>query len=411
MIDMDKIANFISELRRSKTLTQSDLAKELHITPQAVSKWETGLSLPDTVALLKLADYFGITTDEILRGVLKTEINGSTIKRKDLEPSSNNEERISVGKTYEDVVVINGNGKKIEYHLNNEGITDTQKTSKKFQVTKDSKEFYYNYDTQNKEDEEDDVLSIHQLIGMAPFLSQKSLAKLINRVKEKNYPIDQILALAPFLSEEKIEEISELMIQSNNLDKFEALLPFIPMEKLELIIDNQNSLKTDINFILKAAPFLSENTIIKFISNSDGKISLDKLCSLAPFINEVKIGEMVIDNFCNENIELIANLLPFLSETTMDQLIIMVEKENISKDFISSSLPFMSKKAIGNIIENNYISNNLETLANLAPFLDSEQLDRILFNIKKGTIPKKAFTIIAPFLGEEHLDRLVDENI
>ena len=51
----------IAELRRRKNMTQEELAAELGVTPQAVSKWENDITL-----LPQLARLFGVTTDELL---------------------------------------------------------------------------------------------------------------------------------------------------------------------------------------------------------------------------------------------------------------------------------------------------------------------------------------------------------
>jgi two-component system, chemotaxis family, chemotaxis protein CheY len=56
----------ISELRRNKNITQEKLAAELGVSVAAVSKWETGNSLPDILMLCSIADFFDITTDELL---------------------------------------------------------------------------------------------------------------------------------------------------------------------------------------------------------------------------------------------------------------------------------------------------------------------------------------------------------
>ena len=56
----------IYELRKKKNVTQEDLAAELGVTAAAVSKWEKGYSLPDILMLCSLADYFQVTTDELL---------------------------------------------------------------------------------------------------------------------------------------------------------------------------------------------------------------------------------------------------------------------------------------------------------------------------------------------------------
>lgn len=56
----------ILELRRHKKVTQEDIAAELGVTAAAVSKWENGYTLPDVLMLCALADYFQVTTDELL---------------------------------------------------------------------------------------------------------------------------------------------------------------------------------------------------------------------------------------------------------------------------------------------------------------------------------------------------------
>ena len=56
----------ILELRKKKNVTQEELAAELGVTAAAVSKWEKGYTLPDILMLCALADYFTVTTDELL---------------------------------------------------------------------------------------------------------------------------------------------------------------------------------------------------------------------------------------------------------------------------------------------------------------------------------------------------------
>lgn len=56
----------ILELRKKKDITQEELAAELGVTAAAVSKWENGYTLPDVLMLCALADYFEVTTDELL---------------------------------------------------------------------------------------------------------------------------------------------------------------------------------------------------------------------------------------------------------------------------------------------------------------------------------------------------------
>lgn len=69
---MLKIGEKIKELRKTQNITQEKLADYLNISYQAVSKWENGLALPDITLVPQLANFFGVTADELL-GVTKRE--------------------------------------------------------------------------------------------------------------------------------------------------------------------------------------------------------------------------------------------------------------------------------------------------------------------------------------------------
>ena len=56
----ERLGTFIAENRRSRDMTQRDLAERLHITDKAVSKWERGLSYPDVTLMEPLAEVFGL---------------------------------------------------------------------------------------------------------------------------------------------------------------------------------------------------------------------------------------------------------------------------------------------------------------------------------------------------------------
>ena len=58
----------IAMLRRQKGLKQEDLANELDVSPQAVSKWENDQTCPDISLLPKLAQLLGVSVDELLSG-------------------------------------------------------------------------------------------------------------------------------------------------------------------------------------------------------------------------------------------------------------------------------------------------------------------------------------------------------
>ncbi len=60
--------NFICTLREKKELTQAELARQLGVTPAAVSKWENGSSKPRVEILFQLAEILGVKTEELMAG-------------------------------------------------------------------------------------------------------------------------------------------------------------------------------------------------------------------------------------------------------------------------------------------------------------------------------------------------------
>lgn len=65
------------ELRRTKNLTQDDVAEKLNVTRQTVSKWETNQSTPDFDKILPLCELYGISPNELLKGEIKEKVVNS----------------------------------------------------------------------------------------------------------------------------------------------------------------------------------------------------------------------------------------------------------------------------------------------------------------------------------------------
>ena len=67
-MDQAKIGKFIADCRKEKGLTQAQLAEKLGVSDRAVSKWETGRSMPDSSIMLEVCDAIGINVNELLNG-------------------------------------------------------------------------------------------------------------------------------------------------------------------------------------------------------------------------------------------------------------------------------------------------------------------------------------------------------
>mgnify|MGYP004577724771 CR=1 FL=1 len=99
------IGNNISLLRKSRNLTQEELAAALGVSAQAVSKWENNSSCPDVSLLTVIADYFGVTVDALLRS------GAEEITRADPPSTDDNVAAVRGGKRNVSIKVTQPNGK------------------------------------------------------------------------------------------------------------------------------------------------------------------------------------------------------------------------------------------------------------------------------------------------------------
>lgn len=67
-MDMIKTGDFLRSLRKAKGLTQEDVATRLMLSPKTISRWESGLGLPDISIITNVATLYDVTVDEILKG-------------------------------------------------------------------------------------------------------------------------------------------------------------------------------------------------------------------------------------------------------------------------------------------------------------------------------------------------------
>lgn len=67
-MDKAKIGKFIAECRKAKGLTQFQLAEKLDVSDHAVSKWETGNSIPDNELALALCKVLDINVSDLFAG-------------------------------------------------------------------------------------------------------------------------------------------------------------------------------------------------------------------------------------------------------------------------------------------------------------------------------------------------------
>lgn len=78
----------LKELRKKKGISQEELAKELHITRQSISKWETAAAYPDMEKMKMLSAFYGLTLDELMN----QESMGDTLSQQEKEEVEEDQE-------------------------------------------------------------------------------------------------------------------------------------------------------------------------------------------------------------------------------------------------------------------------------------------------------------------------------
>ena len=74
-MDLKKTREFLKALRKAKGLTQEEVAADLFLSPKTISRWESGLGIPDINIISSVAEFYGVTVDEILKGERNNKVN------------------------------------------------------------------------------------------------------------------------------------------------------------------------------------------------------------------------------------------------------------------------------------------------------------------------------------------------
>ena len=92
-MDQIRIGKFIQEKRKSKKMTQSELAEKLNVTDRAISKWENGICLPDVSNIQALCKILDISINDLFSGeVVDMKDNEKVLEKHLLEAVKQKEE-------------------------------------------------------------------------------------------------------------------------------------------------------------------------------------------------------------------------------------------------------------------------------------------------------------------------------
>ena len=167
MIENRAVGRRIASLRQEHSLTQQQLAAMLRVSHQAVSKWESGQALPDIQTMLELTQFFGVTVEQLLNGVVQAECAAE-------EKAAEVQQSVDAGEAPGE-----------EKHMN-----------------------------------------IQQLLQMAPFMSKEGVEEIAMKL-EGGVTAMQLARLAPFVRPECVEALLAKYQPQMNWDALRRLAPFM----------------------------------------------------------------------------------------------------------------------------------------------------------------------------------------
>lgn len=295
-MNINNVGNFIAQLRKEANMTQSDVADALHISHQAVSKWERLESLPDITILPGLAKLFDISIDELLNG-----------KKKALE------EKESIN--LEEETFIND--------------LATQKVEEAKEILKK---------LENKAE---------LLKEIAPITKPKVLDEIMEEVE---IDLDQIEEFLPFLGANVLDKIINQAIVSGKVARLQSeIYPFLNNEHKNQLIDhyiNQKQ-KYDLDDFY---PFLNGEHREKLINYFFDRNKIDNLEDLYPFLSKEE-KDLVIERICQSSFyEYIEDMMPFINGEQKDKIVEKALNDKIDKSILSDWAPFLNQEQLTRII-------------------------------------------------------------
>ena len=274
MFDTVKIGRKISQLRKTKDMTQMELADAMGVSFQAVSNWERGNSMPDISRLGQLAQVLDTTVDQLL-GQEAAAVN-KVISEEKPELTAKEFARLA----------------------------PALKPSQAEKAAENLGEF-----------------TLEDLGQMAPFLSEEGIDKLVRKLLQSyNGKLSEFASLAAFLPEETVDLLMERAVAAGDLGTLAALGPFADEAELgriarEGLQDGTFSLPD----LVALAPFMDE-TDLGCIAWRAAEMDADSLIAIAPFLDESDLDRIALKLAKEQGFRAIVPLMPWLSDAFADKL-------------------------------------------------------------------------------------------
>ena len=305
MIDPHRTGAAISRLRRERDWTQVELAEKLHVTHQAVSRWETGDSFPDIAALHTLGQLFGVGVDELLAGHQPAEAR----------------ERPSAAAAVLDELA-QGNTRRVSEMV---------------------------------QDGRADLESVTDIGPLVRPSQMEDIVRGLSNTTDYAFSLEQVAALAPFVGSELLEELVE-GIEGGHVDGgyLVALAPFLPRATVDRLVGRIAGGELEVAHLAGLAPFASKEAIGRIalqIVEGGGQVPAEHLGALAPFVGQEALNALV-ERVEGDGVsaEHLGALAPFLGRETLKRLVARLPKGRAGANTLAALAPFLDQETLASLI-------------------------------------------------------------
>ncbi|MGN1344604.1 MAG: helix-turn-helix domain-containing protein [Traorella sp.] len=372
------IGKTIADLRKQKNMTQSEVADVLGVTYQAVSKWERDESLPDIALLPAIADLFGISIDQLLRGGFemgKDEVECAKDIIEESQKDFDDEITQLVNESFEEgnpscdelsesiSNYMDGTFSKT-YAKTFENLMPMMKPNKikkvadriKVNMHSFSKKAYNYLDNDTidvmlnqMEEVDEDVFDILveivsgansstrdlvvdklcncdlsglELAEIMPYLNSNQKNLLLIHILDHQYADEeQIIEILPYLSSQNKDLLCNYFDQYDfDEDLLSDLITYLNASQKEKLVDylceNTNDIELDEIF-----PYLNHHLSQKLILSKLNQLSFEELTEYACYLGKDTIHQIICEYINQESEEDISELYPYMNQESKEKLI------------------------------------------------------------------------------------------
>ena len=344
MIDQMKTGAMISRLRKQRDWTQSQLAEQLNVTHQAVSRWESGITFPDLAILANIARLFNIKVDDLLYGESTSPDVVAPLEGR-RQPFRKIIELLMAGKSEDSAQIIQNQPDHIEALID---IAPLAKPSLLKGLITHMTEFQFNH----KHIEE-----------LAPFLDSDTLKIIVDGVSVGTMDKDMLRAIAPHLKAEDLDRFANQIIDGTLATNYlEELAPHLRHETLERIVDQLGHGALGYEVLEELAPHLSKNTLSRLVARyQDGSIEFEHLVELGPFLDKSTVDEL-IESRIAENGEWrdVEELFAHASKEKIGNLLSRTLEGSLGEEWLSELAPYLDRRALNELVRQKIARGNKE---------------------------------------------------